>query len=107
MLISPFILLKAVQQLVKLFCFEPSFDYIAKNNAIIKEQENQLKERDTQLKEQENQLKERGTQLKERDTQLQTSIKMLLRAGLSPETIANQLGVNLQMVKDFLSSDGD
>ncbi|MBR7055175.1 MAG: hypothetical protein IKI26_10525 [Prevotella sp.] len=108
---------------------------IAKNNAIIKEQENQLKERDTQLKEQENQLKERDTQLKEqenqlkerdtqlkerdtqlkeqenqlkeRDTQLQTSIKMLLRAGLSPETIANQLGVNLQMVKDFLSSDGD
>ena len=73
----------------------------------LKERDTQLKERDTQLKEQENQLKERDTQLKERDTQLQTSIKMLLRAGLSPETIANQLGVNLQMVKDFLSSDGD
>ena len=44
----------------------------------------------------------RDTQLKERDTQLQTSIKLLLRAGISPEDIAEQLGIDLQMVKDNL-----
>ena len=44
----------------------------------------------------------RDTQLKERGTQLQTSIKLLLRAGISPEDIAEQLGIDLQMVKDNL-----
>ncbi|MBR6979251.1 MAG: hypothetical protein IKH88_05395 [Prevotella sp.] len=37
-----------------------------------------------------------------RDSQLQTSIKLLLRAGISPEDIAEQLGIDLQMVKDNL-----
>ena len=44
----------------------------------------------------------RDSQLQERDTQLQTSIKLLLRAGISPEDIAEQLGIDLQMVKDNL-----
>ena len=68
----------------------------------IKEQSTQLKEQSSQLKEQSTQLKEQSTQLKERDMQLQTSIKLLLRAGISPEDIAQQLGINLQMVKDAM-----
>ena len=68
----------------------------------LKERDTQLKERDTQLKERDTQLKERDTQLKERDTQLQTSIKLLLRAGLAPEIIAKQLSIDIQVVKDAM-----
>jgi len=90
----------------------------------LKEKDGQLKERDTQLKEKEGQLKERDTQLKERDTQLKekdgqlkerdtllekqrsmirTSVCMLSKAGMSSESIAVSLNMDLDLVEQLIA----
>ncbi len=68
----------------------------------IEEQSAQLEEQSAQIEEQSAQLEEQSAQLEERDKQLLTSIKLLLRAGVSPEDIALQLGIDLQIVKNAM-----
>ena len=78
------------------------YSIIEKKDTALMMRDKQLAERTAQLSERTAQLSERTAQLSERTTQLSTSIKMLLGAGLSPEQISAQLGIDIQMVKDLM-----
>lgn len=83
---------------------------LAEQGAILKEQGEQLKEQgailkeqDEQLKEQGEQLKEQGEQLKEQEEMLRTTVRMLVGAGMSPESVAVSLGKELDLILLLLS----
>ena len=72
----------------------------------ILEQQNQLTEQQNQLAEQQNLLTEQQNQLAEKDKQMAetqiTMIKFSASLGASPEQIAAQLGISVEMVKRVL-----
>ena len=66
------------------------------------EQKTQLDEQKTQLDEQKTQLDEQKTQIANKDASLRKSIQMLRAANLTVETIASNLGMDLDEVKRLL-----
>ena len=62
----------------------------------------QLAEKDAQLTEKDAQLTEKDAQLTEKDDMLRTSIKMLVKAGMSAEAIANSLGKDVDEVRQLM-----
>ena len=71
---------------------------ITEQKAQITEQKAQLTEQKAQLTEQEAQLTEQKAQLTEQKEMLRTTIKMLVKAGLSQQEIAEKLGKDLSEV---------
>jgi len=64
---------------------------LAEKNAQLNEKNAQINEKNAQLKEQNAQLNEKNAQLEQKDAQLRTSVQMLLKAGLSLQSIADTL----------------
>ena len=72
---------------------------IARQSATIKEQGDTIKEQGDTIKEQGDTIKEQGDTIKEQQGMLKTTIRMLIEAGMTPELIAANLGVDLNFVK--------
>ena len=70
--------------------------------SIIEKHDTEIMLKDQKIAEQNSAIEAQAIKLKERETQLHTSIKLLLQAGVSPEDIAEQLGIDLQMVKNSI-----
>jgi len=80
---------------------------IEEQNSAIKAKEAQIEEQQAAIEEQQAAIEEQQAAIEEKDaaiekqlSQLKKSIGMLLRAGMSPEGIALQLGVDLKIVKE-------
>ena len=71
---------------------------IAEQSAALKEQDKALKEQDKTLKEQDKTLKEQDKTLKEQESLLRSTVKLLLNAGMTPNQIASNLGVHIDVV---------
>ena len=65
----------------------------------IKEQGDTIKEQGDTIKEQGDTIKEQGDTIKEQNQMLRASISLLLNSGMSPEQIAQSLGVDVDIVK--------
>ena len=69
----------------------------------IAEQNAQLNEQKAQLNEQKAQLNEQKAQLNEKDAIIRASVKAMIKAGLTVETIADSLGKKVDEIKQILS----
>jgi uncharacterized coiled-coil protein SlyX len=75
---------------------------IAEQNSQIAEQNSQIAEQNSQIAEQNSQIAEQSEQLRQKDIQLRTSVKMLYEAGMSPESIAVSLSLDMEMVNSMI-----
>ena len=75
---------------------------LAEQNAMLTEQKAQLTEQKAQLTEQKAQLSEQKAQLSEQKTMLRATIQMLVKAGMSAEAIAENLGKDVNEVKELM-----
>ena len=75
---------------------------IAEQNTQIAEQSNQIAEQNTQIAEQSNQIAEQNTQIAEQWSTICTSVKMLHSAGMSAESIAMNLNLDLEKVNQII-----
>ena len=74
-------------------------------NAQLDEKNAQLNEKNAQLNEKNAQLNEKNAQLNEKNAQLSSSIRMLFAAGMSPDSIAKGLGVDVEVVNGLIQKD--
>ena len=75
---------------------------IAEQNTQIAEQNTQIAEQNTQIAEQSNQIAEQNTQIAEQWSTICTSVKMLHSAGMSAESIAMNLNLDLEKVRQMI-----
>ncbi|MBR0047990.1 MAG: hypothetical protein IJP74_01555, partial [Prevotella sp.] len=75
---------------------------LAEKDGQLAEKDGQLAEKDGQLAEKDGQLAEKDGQLAEKDGQLQTLVKMLMQAGQTIETIAENLNLDKEAVNALL-----
>ena len=75
---------------------------INEKNALLDEKDALLDEQNTLLDEQKSQIDEQKSQLAQKDASLRKSIQMLRAANLPAETIASNLGMDIEEVKRFL-----
>ena len=75
---------------------------IAEKNSQIAEQSNQIAEQNTQIAVQSNQIAEQNTQIAEQWSTICTSVKMLHSAGMSAESIAMNLNLDLEKVNQII-----
>ena len=66
----------------------------------------EIAEQSVKLEEQSVKLEEQKIQLEQKDIQIHTSVRMLHKAGMSPENIASSLGMGIEKVKRILASQG-
>ena len=72
---------------------------MAEKDGQLAEKDGQLAEKDGQLAEKDGQLAEKDGQLAEKDNQLRTSVKLLLRSGMTKESIADSLSLSTEQVE--------
>ena len=75
---------------------------IAEQSTQIAEQNTQIAEQNTQIAEQSNQIAEQNTQIAEQWSTICTSVKMLHSAGMSAESIAMNLNLDLEKVNQII-----
>ena len=75
---------------------------IAEQTAHIAEQNAQIAEQGAQIEEQNAQIAEQGAQIAEQGAQIRTSVQMLYKAGMSPESIASSLNIDIEAIKAML-----
>ena len=78
------------------------FSIIEKRDTEILMKDQQLAEKNAQLAEQSAQLTEKDAQLTEKNAMLRTSIQKLVKAGMSAEAIAENLGKGIDEVKQLM-----
>lgn len=72
---------------------------IAEQNAQLAEQNTQIAEQNAQLAEQSSQLEQKDALLAEQEAQIRTSIQMLYKAGMTVESIASSLNIDIETVR--------
>ena len=68
---------------------------------IIAQKDALLSQKDAQLSQKDAQLSQKDAQLSRQETQLKRSMQLLLDAGLSPEKVAENLGVDIETVRNY------
>ena len=76
---------------------------IAEQNTQIAEQNTQIAEQNTQIAEQNTQIAEQNTQIAEQRATIRTSVKMLYQAGMSPESIALNLHLDMEDIHQMIA----
>jgi len=74
---------------------------IAQKDALLSQKDAQLSQKDAQLSQKDAQLSQKDAQLSRQETQLKRSMQLLLDAGLSPEKVAENLGVDIETVRNY------
>ena len=78
---------------------------IAEQNTQIAEQNTQIAEQNTQIAEQNTQIAEQNTQIAEQWATICTSVRMLHQAGMSVESIAMNLNLTTEQVRQIITEE--
>ena len=71
--------------------------------SVIEKRDTTIMLKDKKIAEQNTQIAEQNTQIAEQKSTIRTSVKMLYNAGLSPESIATNLNLTIEEVKQMIS----
>ena len=73
---------------------------IKEQDNMLEEKTHELEKKGKELEEKGKQLEEKGKELEEKSNQLRAAIELLLRNGMSEESVAVSLGVNVDLVRE-------
>ena len=80
---------------------------IAEKNVKLEEQTAKLEEQTVKLEEQTVKLEEQKIELEQKEAQIRTSVQMLYKAGMTPESIAASLNMEKEVVKRIILGSAD